>query len=481
MNIIYVNDNQFFEKIDNKIIKLSDLKTIYDNNIVTSTLSIKDVITYTFKLPLSTSKEQLETEAHLQFYENAGLDLNKQYKTFFLTKELKNEESYLIEAIAIDENTLKEKFAYLIEKTNFIDYISLSVLCFSEFYEIYQKEKQRDAFVYLDNKQSFITIYKDGEYLYSKTLNPLKPLLKTLNLDYDKFVDIMKNKGVNKENYELDDFLIANEIERFFSDYFMSINNRLSYGKNIFYLDKIDNIYFYTPFYIKDMDSLKEFWEATEINFEVIQNDEINLLDKVVINYNEKHYKDEINFSIFPRPPKFYKTKTFQLIMVIILTILVFGGDFGYRYYQLQQIQQKVDNISKKVNKQLSKLSKLETKDRVISNTLNKENKEIKSIKTQTTIIKKTLQKSLEIINMPKTYQDFVTISTLLKKNRLKTFLISKDINNSFNIKVYTKIENRKFIAIFMNDLLKKGYMNIQTDKIYTDDNYYMSLIRFQK
>ena len=481
MSLIYINNDKFFQKIDDNITKLEELK-ISTNDIITSSISIKDVITYTFKLPISTPKEQLTNEANIQFYDNAGLDLNKQYKTFFLIKELKNEENYLIEAIAIEEHILKDKFSKIVEKTNFIDYISLSVLCFSEFYELYQQEKKRDAFVYLDNEQSFIAIYRDGEYLYSKTLNPLSPLLKTIDMDYSQFVELMIEKGVNKENYDLDDFLIANEIDKFFSEYFMSINNRLSYGKNIFYLDNIDNIYFYTPFTIKDIDTLKEFWELTGINFTVLPNEEINLLDKLAIYYNEKHYQDEINFSIFPRPPKFYKTKTFQLIMLILATFAIFGGDFGYRYYNTMQLENKINTLKHQVAQKSKKLAKLESINKIIIQKLNLYNSEINSITSQINLIKQILQKAIELKTLPKTNEDFITISKLLKQNRLKTFIISKDINNTFNIGVYTTIQNRKYIANFMDNLSNKGYQNIQTDKIDTlDINYYVSLIRFQK
>lgn len=481
MSLIYINNDKFFKKIDKDIKVLSELK-IDKNDIITSTISIKDVITYTFKLPLSTPKEQISTEANMQLYDNAGLDINKQYKTFFLIKELKNEDTYLIEAIAVEENILQSKFQNIVKKTHFIDYISLSVLYFSEFYKLYKKEATRDAFVYLDNEQSFITIYKDGEYLYSKTLNPLNPLLKTIDIDYNQFTELMKQKGVNKENYEVDDFLIASEIDKFFSDYFMAINNRLSYGKNIFYLDNIDNIYFYTPFEIKDIDTLKEFWDVTGINFEVIKVEDINLLDKLAIYYNEKHYKDEINFSIFPRPPKFYKTKTFQFFMVIFITILLFGGDFGYRYYQKIQLQNNISTLQKQIKIKSVKLNRLEKQHEILLQKEKKLKKTIAALQYQITYIKKVLQKSLEITNLPKVNKDLVDITSLLEKNKLKIFSISKDINNSFDIKVYTDINNRESIAVFMNDLLDEGYTDIQTNKIYTiNSNYYMSSIRFKK
>ena len=450
-------------------------------DIITSNISIKDVITYTFKLPLSTPKEALKSEAEIQFFENAGLDLSKKYKTDYLIKEIKEEETYLIEAIAIEEDKLKEKFNPIIEKTKHIDFISLDVLSFGEFYNLYQKESKRDAFVYLDNNHSFIAIYKNGEYLYSKTLPDLNVLLKKIGLEYDKFLELISTKGVNKEKYETEEFLIANEIDSFFSEYFMSINNRLSYGKNIFYLDNIDNIYFYTPFKIEGADSLKNFWELTGINFERISLKDINFLDELIYNYNKNHYEDGENFSIFPPLPKFYQLKTFQLFAVIIGTMLVFLGQGGYIYYQNIRIQSKIDYLNNQIKIKQTKLNKLQTINRIVINKKNYIQKEINEIETNMQTLKKQLTIALEITNSPKRNRDLILISKLLIKYHLKSYNLLID-KNSFKVAIYTTTKNRENISNFMNALISKGYKNVFTNRIESIDNqYYLSMIRFTK
>ena len=351
MKVVYIKDDILLQ--DGKIVDKFDKK-----DIITSSIDIKDVITYTFKLPLTTPKEQLQADAEIHFFENAGLNLDKEYKTHFIIKELEKEGNYLIEAIAIEVEKLHNLFKNIIEKTHWIDYISFSPFSFEEFYPTHNKEAKKDAFVYLDNKNSFIAVFNEGEYLYSKSLNPLKPLLTNIDKSYEEFIEILKTKGVDKTKYEMDEFLIASEIEKFFSDYFMAINNRLSYGKNIFYLDSIDNIYFYTPFEINGINELKEFWDLSGINFELVPSNEINLLDKLSLEYNKKHYKDGMNFSIFHRPPKFYKTRTFYLLSVVFFTFVIFGADFGYRYYKTNQLQIQLNNLNKQI-KQKTLLHKL--------------------------------------------------------------------------------------------------------------------------
>jgi len=481
MSLIYINDKNIIQNNDSNLEKLEELSFDKDD-IITASLNIKDVVTYTLKLPKSTPQEQLITQAEIQFYENAGLDLNKKFITNYLIRELDKEEVYLVEAIGVDEETLHTKFQNIVEKTKHIDFISLSMLSFCEFYELYDKKPQRDAFVYLDNNQSFISVYENGEYLYSKTLNSLNSLLKAISLDYDNFVKLISTKGVNKEEYEMDEFLIASEIEKFFSEYFMAINNRLSYGKTIFYLDNIDNIYFYTPFEIKGIDTLKNFWDLSGINFEIIPIEEINFLDKLNTLYNTHHFDEKINFSIFPRPPKFYKTKTFALSMVVLLTAGIFGGDFWYRQNQNNQIKTKIDNLNKQIKIKQAKLTKLELINKQILLELKKYNNEIDSIEKKKKVLKTILEKSLLLSNMPKVSENFVLFSELLKRNKLQSFILSKDNNNSYKIGVYTDLKNRKFIGLFMDDLLKNNYKNIRTDKISNFENdYYMSVIRFKK
>jgi len=482
MSILYINDSIIL-KNDNNNISILDKLEIQKDDIITSSIDIKDAITYTFKLPKSTPKEQLTIEAEIYFYENSGIDPNKQFKIFFISRELKEEENYLIEAIAIDENELHKKFDKIVEKTKYIDFISFSIFSFEEFYNLYKKEKKRDAFVYLDKNNSFIAVYENGEYLYSKTLTSLSTLLKTLKIEYSEFIEIISSKGLIKENYELDEFLLASEIEKFFSDYFTAINNRLSYGKNIFYLENIDNLYFYTPFNIKGIETLKPFWDLSGVNFEVLAIEKIDLLDKLTCLYNSKNYKNNINFSIFPRPPKFYKTKTFQLFMVIFFTIAIFGGDFGYRYYQNNKLENEIKQLNTQIKSKAKKLHKLKLINKQILNKLSLYKNEISTIEAKITLIQNIVQSSLEIVDLPKTSEDFILFSKLLQKHNLKAFILSKENTKNYVIGIYTKSKNREAITLFIKDLLKHNYKNIITDKISSikENDYYLSLIRFEK
>jgi len=479
MSIICARNDKFF-KYENGIVQKVD--NVSSKDIITSTLKIKDVISYTFKLPLSKSEEEIEAEAEMQFFDNAGVDANSEYKLNFVKKELKDEESYVIEAIAISEDSLKTKFQSLVEKVKHIDFISCEMFSFSEFYKVYEKEPQRDVFIYLDEKESFIVAFDKGEYLYAKHLTSLNSFLKTLSLDYDEFIKVVSEKGLSKEKYEIDETLLADNIDKFFSEYFIAVNNRISYGRSVFYLDNIDNAYFYTPFHIEGLETLNKFWEMSGINFEKIPVREINFLDEMVTIYNNNHYKDSFNFSIFPRPPKFYKTKSFYLALLITATFGGFGGDVYLRYEENSYLKNEINKLKKQIKIKETKLNKLKMINRIILDEMEKYNSEITSIENKISTMKQILEKSLELTQLDKTDTDMILITKLLKKNRLQAFSISKDENGTFEIGVYTDFINRREIGAFMNDLYAKQYKEIRTNRIYNlTDKVYMSLIRFKK
>jgi cell division protein FtsB len=260
----------------------------------------------------------------------------------------------------------------------------------------------------------------------------------------------------------------------------MNINNRISYGRSIFYLENVDNIYFYTPFEIKGLDALKTFWDLSGINFEKLPIEEIDFLNRISLEYNSLHYQDEVNFSIFPRPPKFYKTKTFHLFLVIFISSLIFGGDYFYRDYTNKQLQQEIKNIKNRYNKKNRELTVLRAKNQAILEEVTKYKKQIKEIQTKIDFIRDILKASFNYLDLPKTNKDFLLLSNLLQKYKLETVLITYK-ENQFFIAVYTKTNKRDSISKFMNDLIYAGYKNVRTNEINNINNLYTSLIRFEK
>jgi len=483
MSIIYLNKDKdlIFVKNNNVIEKIDSFK-FSKNDIITSTIYLSDVINFIFKLPKNTPKEQLEVKAEIYFYENAGLDLTKKYKTNYLIKEIESDsENYIVEAIAITEDDLKTKFSKFIEKTKYIDYISPIFLTFSKFYDLYKKEPSKDAFVYFDENHSFVAIFNEGKYLYSRSLPHINILLKKLNIDYKKFLEFISTKGFDADLYEtLEEKFIYDGLVGFFNEYFTNLNNRFSYGRSVFQLDNIDNIYFYTPFEIVKLESVTDFWKLSGVNFEKLHIEkEIPFLDRLAISYNSEHFKDKINFSIFPRPPKIYKTKSFQFIAFIITTLLIFLGHYLYLTNINQNLTIQNNKLSRAIKIKKQKLSELKIKNKFILDKIAEYKKKLNLIETDISKIRTILETSLQYKNS-KITKDVILISKLLRNNRLQLFYFKFE-NNQFTLGVYSETKNRENIAQFINDLNRNHYKNIQTNEIKNVVKIYTSIIRFSK
>jgi len=463
---------------ENDKIEIEEIKK--ENGFIGSTVKFGDLVTYSFKLPKSLSEQELKIESEIKFYEESGLDMSKKYQVVYINREIAEEDSILVEAIAVEEEYIKKVFKDRIEKIKYLDYLTPQFLIFKEFYNTTKIEPKKDAFVYLDRETSFVAIYKDGEYLYSKSLTSLNPLLKNLGVAYDDFVKLVGEKGLDKESYAEDEIEKSELIDRYFSEFFMKINNILMYGRSVFYLDGIDRIYFYTPFKIKNIESFNDFWNLSGVEFKkLVINEEIDVNQVDLLSlYYLLNISDvnQYNFKIFNRPPPIYKTEIGKFSIFMLLVIAIFGGDFYYR----MSIE---DKLQSDVTKLKSILSKKEAKARVEKIRLDALQKEYdKTLKVQAGIRDKikffseSVNLANKIVKAPKVSDDFVLLSKLLKNDNLQTLSIDRN-EMEILVKIYTNKSNRKNIGKFMKDLLKSGFDSVHTKEIMLEDNTYVSEI----
>jgi hypothetical protein len=470
--LVYEND-----KIDIKEIKK-------DSGFIGSTVKFSDLITYSFKLPKSYSAQDLKIESEIKFYEEAGLDMSKKYQVIYINREISQEDSILIEAIAVEEEHIKKVFKERLEKVKYLDYLTPQFLVFKEFYSLTDTKPKKDAFVYLDNETSFVAIYKEGEYLYSKSLNSLNPLLKNLGTSYEDFIDLVENKGLDKESYEEDKIEKSELIDRYFSEFFMKINNILMYGRSVFYLDGIDRIYFYTPFNIKNIESFNDFWSLSGVEFKkLVINEDIkaNQVDLLALHYM-RNIPDvnQYNFRVFNRPPPIYKTEVGKYSIFMLLIISIFGGDYYYR----TTIENGLNSDISKLKSILSKKEAKAKQEQLKLKTLEKQYNDTLKVQTGVKDKIKFFSESVDFVNKTiktsKVSDDFIVLSKLLKNNNLQTLSIDRN-ESELSVIVYTSENNRKNIGKFMNDVLKSGFNSVNTKEIVLKDNTYISEIGISK
>ena len=172
-----------------------------------SRVSYSDVILHSFKVPQTMSDDELKTNVEIKMYDDAGLDLQKKYKIAYTRKELDFEDNVLIEAFAIEVERITESLSSVLSHTKHIDFLALPFLSFTTLYKNKIIEAKNDLFVYIDEHEAFLSIYKDGKYLSTKSLMNLQEMVKKLDvagvdITISQLKEHLSTKGLDATTYE---------------------------------------------------------------------------------------------------------------------------------------------------------------------------------------------------------------------------------------------------------------------------------------
>ncbi len=245
-NIVTLNaytDKKYIFKSDS----FQPLKKLSYNtsNFITSYISNKDVITATVKLSRSIPEEDIEDILEIKAYEELGLDQASDYVISSIESETGGEEREFHLFVAAPE-VLDKLFLPVKQETKYLDLIIPAPLLYKA---LYKKEIVNDSgthcFVYFTNQDAFVTFYRDGEYLYSKSIEF------SLEQMYDKYCEIV-GEQVNKKEFlsilETEGLKATNSdyqqnFMKIFGEVFITINDIIIYTKRAFQLDSIDNMF----------------------------------------------------------------------------------------------------------------------------------------------------------------------------------------------------------------------------------------------
>ncbi len=463
---------------------------------VGSRVEYEDIITYSFKVHKSISKEDLDIQVELKMYEDAGLKTNKQYKIDYIKKELDYEESYIIEVFALDIEKTKKSLVYLFSKTNRLDFLALPNLIFETLYSSKILSPQKDIFVYIGEKESFLSIYKDGTYLSSATLNSLEEISKEIQTKFSEPMtvqtlrEILKEKGLDKKRYSESEIALYDTLYAIFSDIFFKINNVAMHNRSIFGYDTIERIFLSTL--DGRIKGLKEFtksigFEKTELgDFDLFkQKSDINFLEHIAAHYifYKKNSNDNThNLTFVEKRKPFYKTKAGSFVLFLIFCIFAFGSYPLYLFLQHSNLIKQRDTLQ-------SRYEILQNKTRNIKQKIAKSKMSIKTIKRAIKaqeIKLSNLDKSIDkLINLTspeeKSYKTILLLDKYLKKYSLSLSGFEEKGSNHVILDIIAKYNKRDDIAKFMKDLLEKGFIEVSTKEIRLDKNYYISKIEIKR
>ena len=460
-----------------------------------SRVSYSDVILHSFKVPESMSDEELQTNVEIRMYEDAGLDLQKKYKIAYTKKELDFEDSVLVEAFAVEVQKITDSLSGVLSQSKHIDFLALPFLSFTTLYKNKIIKAKNDIFIFLDEDEAFLSLYKDSKYLSTKSLTNLNEIIKKLELAgvdiaIDELREHLSSKGLDATMYERGESTLFTELETIFSSMLSKINDIVVYNRSVFGFEKVDRIFLSTK--SGRIKGLREFihnfgMQGVEVHdFNLFRDEQNgNFFEKIIASYvydNMQEGDFRHNLTMFKREPAFYKKESGKILLVassVVILSLVFVGLLWYENSELQKqkntLQERYDMIKTSESSYKSKLSSINKELQVVRD-------KKQSIEKRIDNIDKSISKLEDLRDVKKRHSAFViAVNRLLKKHSLSTMKIEIVGKNSMHIDIVAQFRKRDSITKFMKDLIDAGFMGIRTDEIKVDNDIYISSIEIKR
>ena len=305
------------------------------SNFITSYIGNKDLITTTVSISRSIPNEDIADILDIKAYEELGLDQATNYVISSTEVETSGEEREF-HIFVSEPEVLDELFLPIKQQTKFIDLILPAPLLYKA---LYRKEILQDTgthcFIYFTKYDAFITFYRNGEFLYSKSIDF------SLELIYDKYCEMVGEKVDEKEFFTIleSEGLKTAKSEyqqnfmKLFSEVFITINDIIIYAKRAFQLETIDHMFIGSsqgP--IIGLDEYSQNYlglQSADLNFNYnVKNDEwyTDQLQYLMLLNAFDSMDDEdsvVNLTMYPRPPSFVNRAGGQFIIATFAAISV--------------------------------------------------------------------------------------------------------------------------------------------------------------
>jgi len=301
--------------------------TYNTSNFITSYMANKDIISTTVNLSKSIPEEDIEDILEIKAYEELGLD---------------QANSYIISSLEIEHTGEDRKYHIFVAEPEVLDSYYLSVKAETKYLDLilpapllyrslYTKEILGDnsthCFVYFTQNDAFVTVYRNGQYIYSKSIEF------SLEQIYDKYCEAVGEKVDEKEFYtilESEGLKTTNNdyqqnFMKIFAEVFITINDIIIYVKRAFELETIDQMFIGSekgP--IIGLDDYSQNYlglHSSDFNFNYnVENDEwyTDQLQYLMLLSSLDYLEDEsilVNVTMYPRPPSFLNRASGQFII----------------------------------------------------------------------------------------------------------------------------------------------------------------------
>ncbi len=486
----YSQKNYIFKKnVCSPLKKLSFNKANFSASYVTN----KNIISISVKISRSIEEEDIADILDIKAYEDLGLDQANSYVISYMEVENDGEEREYHIFVAEPEE-LDELFLPIKKQTKFIDLIIPAPLLYKA---LYTKEllssSHTHCFVYFTMYDAFVTIYKNGEYLYSKSIEF------SLDQIYDKYCEITGDKVDDKVFFnilETEGLKTINpdyqeNFMKIFSEVFITINDIVIYAKRAFELKTIDQMFIGSvngP--IIGLDDYSQNYlglSSTEFNIDFgVTNDEwyTDQLQYLMMLSSLIYMEDEtsiVNLTMYPRPPSFVNRASGQFIISTASAIVL---SLAYPLVYLvgsYANDAKIYALTGENNELQSKATKYKGIIKSKNSTIGGLNKQIKMLLSKYTGKTKTLTSIYDKkVNYRLKSGIFHTIAEELTKFEVNIDMLKSD-NDNLELSLVSS-DDRKFTEViqYISDKHFNEIVSIDIEKIEKDpiNNYYKGLLK---
>ena len=325
-----------------------------------SFLNTKEFISTHIEISKNIPQEDIYDAIANQAYDELALDQAIEYQIQYIeTFNNLDEENRHFQIFIVDPKNTQTTFSDTIEKIKYIDVIIPKPLLIQT---LYAKEIIEDggihAFVYIQQNDASITIYKDREFLYTKSIKfsfiDMHEKFCELygeRIDYEVFIEFFQHENLKTTQSEYKTFLL-----KLYKELFVNINDILTYIKRAFEIEKFNRIYIGTQ--LESITTFDDLLEAEigiktdAFNFDygfesnLTHIEQFHALMQIYVNIPLEN-KYNCNFTLYERPPKFTKRESGKIILLSLISLII-AFAYPVTYWILAYTQ----NIHKEILKE---------------------------------------------------------------------------------------------------------------------------------
>ncbi len=447
----------------------------------------KDMIIAPLELSRGIPEDSIDGALEDKAYEELGLDPAIEYVIKYVETASQEGEDRVFQLFILEEDKYYELFGNLRESIKYVDLIVPAPLLYKSLYDNeILVSNELHCFLYFGSHDTTIVFYRNGEYLYSKSINySLKQVYERYcelvgkTVDENEFLTIFQREGIKTSNIEYQQNFI-----KLFNEIFITVNDIVIYTKRAYKIDVIDQMYIGSE--IGPISGIEEYAQnylgmyAIPMKLDYGFRTDEKYIDQyqcmmvlTTLEYAEK--KDEagfLNFTKYPRPPVFYKRPSGQFAISIAAALLLASA---YPVYYLVYAYMNELVIYKK-KKEEAPLAKEVAKYKKILSAKQSEIKRLEKTLAEKRKVYNSKEKTLVQVYRKKVFyrlqsEQLASFSEDMKEYDVKTDHLVSDYSK-YKLGLIADEDDR--ITNFVKGVTQKydkEIKNINIAKIYIDDN----------